>query len=183
MILITGVILVMGLSVAVIFNRLVRLKTLMAEAQSGIDVQLKRRYDLIPNIVEAVKGYMQHERTVLEQITALRTRAMGAAGSLQDKAVVENRLSEVLKQIFVLAENYPDLKASKNFLELQSALISVEDELQLSRRYYNGTVRNFNILAQSFPCNMVAKAFRFESAVFFEIEYATERRNPDVRFV
>jgi LemA protein len=179
---VTGVvILFMGVIVAVIFNRAVRLKTLMAEAASGIDVQLKRRYDLIPNIVEAVKGYMQHERTVLEQVTLLRSQAMNA-GAVQDKTAVENQLSAALKQVFALAENYPGLKANKSFLDLQSALISVEDELQLSRRYYNGTVRNYNILVQSFPGNLVAMSFGFTSAKFFEIEYATERRNPDVKF-
>ena len=183
MILITGIVLVMGVFIMIIFNRLVRFKMLMAEALSGIDVQLKRRYDLIPNIVEAVKGYMQYERAVLEQITGLRALAMNASGHLQDKAEIENRLSAAVKHVLVLAENYPDLKASKNFLGLQSALIGVEDDLQLARRYYNGTVRNYNILVQSFPGNLVALAFGFRSAEFFEIEYATERKTPDVRFV
>lgn len=175
------IVLAAGVLVIVIFNRAVRMKTLVAEAASGIDVQLKRRYDLIPNIVEAVKGYMQHERAVLEKVTLLRSEAQ-RAGSVQDKAAVENQLSAALKHVFALAENYPDLKASKNFLDLQSALIGVEDELQLSRRYYNGTVRNYNILVQSFPGNLVASVFRFKPAEFFEIEYATERRNPDVKF-
>ncbi|MCU0650964.1 MAG: LemA family protein [Candidatus Omnitrophica bacterium] len=182
MIMIAGIILATGVFSIVIFNRLVRFKTLMAEAQSGIDVQLKRRYDLIPNIVEAVKGYMQYERDVLERITGLRSLAMNASGSLKDKAETESRLSSAVKQLFVLAENYPDLKASENFLGLQSALMAVEDELQMARRYYNGTVRNYNILVQSFPGNIAALAFGFRSAEFFEIEYATERLNPDVKF-
>lgn len=104
------------------------------------------------------------------------------AASVQDKAAIETRLSAALKQVFALAENYPDLKAGKNFLDLQSALISVEDELQMSRRYYNGAVRNYNILVESFPGNLAAMAFGFRPAQFFEIEYATERRNLDVKF-
>ncbi|MBP6920489.1 MAG: LemA family protein [Candidatus Omnitrophica bacterium] len=181
MIVIGAFIFVIGVFTVITFNRAVRLKTLVAEAASGIDVQLKRRYDLIPNIVGAVKGYMAHERTVLEQVVSLRSQAMNAP-SVQDKAAIETRLSAALKQVFALAENYPDLKAGKNFLDLQSSLISVEDELQLSRRYYNGAVRNYNILVESFPGNLAASAFGFRPARFFEIEYATERRNPDVKF-
>ncbi|HOW42219.1 MAG TPA: LemA family protein [Candidatus Omnitrophota bacterium] len=170
-----------GLLGAVLYNHLVRDRMLVREAWSGIDVQLKRRHDLIPNIVESVKGYMGFEQKVLEDVTRLRSQ-LDTVVDQNDKARMENSLSRGLKSIFALAENYPDLKANKSFLELQNTLIAVEDELQLARRYYNGTVRNYNIMVESFPSAIVAMLFHFPPAAFFEIEYATERKTPDVKF-
>ncbi|MFC1594342.1 LemA family protein [Candidatus Omnitrophota bacterium] len=165
----------------VLFNKLIRLRALMREAWSGIDVQLKRRHDLIPNIVVTVKGYAKHEKNTLEQVIKLRTEITGTK-TVAEKGVAENNLSGMLKSIFALAEAYPDLKANKGFLELQNNLIEIEDNIQLARRYYNGTVRNFNIAVQTVPSNIVAGLFNFKAADFFEIEYATERKTPDVKF-
>lgn len=167
--------------IVLLFNRFVRYRFLVREALSGIDVQLKRRHDLIPNIVEAVKGYTQYERKTLEDITNIRA-SLFSTTTVKDKSEKENKLSAALKNIFALAENYPDLKASKTFLELQKSLTEAEDEIQLARRYYNGTVRNYNILVESFPNNMLAAIFNFRPEDFFEIEYATERAVPDVKF-
>ena len=166
---------------AFIFNRFIKYRFMMREASSGIDVQLKRRHDLIPNIVEAVKGYMQYERKLLEDITNIRARLAGVVDT-KEKSGLENELSRGLKNIFAIAENYPDLKANKSFLDLQNSLVEVEDQIQLARRYYNGTVRNYNILAESFPSNLIARIFNFKTAGFFEIEYATERQVPDIKF-
>ncbi len=165
----------------IIFNRLIRLRNLMQEAWSGIDVQLKRRYNLIPNIVETVKGYMQHERKVLEEVTSLRSKITDTSG-IKESGEGENRLSKALKSIFALAEAYPDLKANQGFINLHKNLAEIEDQIQLARRYYNGTVRNYNISVESFPGNLVAQLFNFKKADFFEIEYATEREVPDVKF-
>lgn len=151
------------------------------EAWSGIDVQLKRRHDLIPNVVEAVKGYMQHERKVLEDITNIRASLINAV-TVKEKSQRENNLSSAFKSIFAVVENYPDFKANQAILELQKNLTEIEDQIQFARRYYNGTVRNFNILAESFPSNILASLFNFKPADFFEIEYATERNTPDVKF-
>ena len=163
-----------------VFNRFIRYRALMREAWSGMDVQLKRRHDLIPNIVEAVKGYMQHERRLLEEITNIRAKVIGLA-TVKEKGEAENSLSRTLKSIFAVAEAYPDLKANQSFLELQNSLTETEDQIQLARRYYNGTVRNNNILVESFPGNLVAQVFNFKPADFFEIEYATERQAPEVK--
>ena len=164
-----------------LFNRLIRYKNMMREAWSGIDVQLKRRHDLIPNVVEAVKGYMQHERKLFEDITNLRAK-VSSTTTVKETGEAEKGLSQVLKNIFAVAEAYPDLKANQNFLALQKGLSEIEDQLQLARRYYNGTVRNYNIAVQTFPGTLVANAFNFKEAEFFEIEYATERQVPDVKF-
>lgn len=172
---------VISVIIVFIFNRLIRYKTLMREAWSGIDVQLKRRHDLIPNIMEAVKGYMQHERNLFEQVASLRSRIASSA-TVKEKNETENTLSSALKTVFALAENYPELKANQSFLKLQTSLSETEDQIQLARRYYNGTVRNYNILAESFPSNLVAGVFGFKPAGFFEIEYATERQTPDIKF-
>lgn len=163
------------------FNRFVTLRNMMQEGLSGIDVQLKRRYDLIPNLIETVKGYMQHERGVLEKVTQLRSSLMGSA-DVGQKVQLENSLSQCLKTIFAVAENYPDLKANQGFLDLQKNLTEIEDQIQLSRRYYNGTVRNYNILAESFPANIIAQIFNFKKADFFEVESALERKAPEVKF-
>ena len=153
----------------------------MREAWSGIDVQLKRRHNLIPNIVETVKGYGAHERNLLEEITRLRAESVELKpGDVKGREISENALSLQLGNLLALVENYPALKANVNYLELQKQLVEVEDQLQYARRYYNGTVRNYNIRAESFPGNLVAGAFGFRRAEFFEIQTAAERATPEV---
>jgi LemA protein len=164
-----------------IYNKLVRNKNLVAEGWSGIDVQLKRRTDLIPNLLESVKGYMKHERELLSEVTRLRAKSLKIT-DVPAKSQVENALSRSLANLFAVAENYPDLKANQNFLDLQRQLGEIEDQIQMSRRYYNGTVRNFNILIESFPSNLVAKQFNFSQANFFELEDEAERAVPQVKF-
>lgn len=163
------------------YNRFVRQRNILNEAWSGIDVQLKRRHDLIPNIVETVKGYAQHEKKVLEEITNLRSRLTEQA-TVKEKGQIENSFSHALKNIFALAEAYPDLKANQNFIELQRVLADTEEQIQLARRYYNGAARDYNTMVQSFPNNILAKMFNFTKAEFFEIELATEREVPGVKF-
>ncbi len=162
------------------FNLLVRYRYLVREAWSGIDVQLKRRYNLIPNLVAAVKGYMQFEKKLLENIAALRSKNMGIE-TVKDKGEAENALSRAFKSIFAVVEAYPDLKTNQSLLDLQKNLVEVEDAIQMARRYYNGAVRNFNILVELFPSNMIAKLFNFRREEFFEIEFATERQVPEVK--
>jgi LemA protein len=164
-----------------VFNRLVRGRNLVQEGWSGIDVQLKRRSDLIPNLIETVKGYMGHERGVLEKVTELRAASLQAVRPAE-KGRVEGMLGQALAQLFAVAENYPQLMASQNFIELQKTLADIEEQVQLARRYYNGTARNLNILTQSFPSNLVAGLFRFSGAEYFELEDAAERAVPQVRF-
>jgi LemA protein len=173
----------LALYAIVVFNRLVRLRQMVNEAWSGIDVQLKRRSDLVPNLVEAVKGYAAHERGVLTEVTELR----GAARTVpQDdvagRAKAEGALSAALGKLFALAESYPDLKASGNFLELQKELSALEDDLQMARRYYNGAVRNLNVRVQSFPSSLIAHACGFAARDFFELADAGERNAPQVAF-
>jgi len=150
-----------------IYNGLIRLKNRVDEAWSDIDVQLKRRYDLIPNLVNTVKGYATHERELFEKVTEARTRAMNA-GTAVDKAQAENSLSGTLKSLFAVAENYPDLKANQNFLELQRELTDTEDKIQASRRFYNGNVRDFNTKIEVFPNNIFAGILGFAKREFFE---------------
>ena len=176
-----GVMVVLFLGAVVIYNRLVTNKNMVAEGWSGIDVQLKRRADLIPNLIESVKGYMGHERGVLNQVTELRSKSLTAQG-VGDKARVEGALGAALGNLFAVAENYPDLKASQNFMGLQKSLADIEDQIQLARRYYNGAARNLNILIQSFPSNLLASAFHFTSVEYFEIQDAGERAVPKVSF-
>lgn len=165
----------------IVFNRLVRTRQMANEAWSGIDVQLKRRSDLVPNLVDAVKGYAAHERAVLEDVTALRSAARAVpAGDVAGRAQAEGALSAAIGKLFVLAENYPDLKASNNFLELQQQLGDLENELQMARRYYNGAVRNLNVLVQSFPSNLIAGLFGFSQREFFELSGDGERAVPQV---
>ena len=164
-----------------IYNGLVRGKNRAKEAWSDIDVQLKRRYNLIPNLIETVKGYAAHERNVLEKVTEARTRAMGAR-SLEEKAKAENMLTSTLKSLFAVSENYPDLKASQNFLELQKELRDTEDKIQAARRFYNSNVRDLSIKIESFPSNIVAKIFNFKKMELFELEEAAAREVPKVRF-
>ena len=161
------------------FNRIVRDNNLVFEAWSGIDVQLKRRHNLIPNLVESVKGYARHEKAALEEVTKLRGADLDTA-EVKTRQAGENALPDGLKRLFALAEAYPDLKASQSFLDLQENLSEIEDQIQMARRYYNGAVRNYNIRIQSFPTNLVAKSTGYKRADFFEIETATERQVPDV---
>ena len=173
------VLLVCGGIVVGIYNGLVRGRILVREGFSGIDVQLKRRHDLIPNLISVVEGYADFERSVLEDVTRLRTQAMGD-DLIADKQRDESALSGALKTLFAVAEGYPDLKASANFLDLQQQLADIEDELQKSRRYYNGTVRDYNTSVQSFPSNLVAGIFGFQDSEFFELESAADRELPKV---
>lgn len=150
------------------YNRFVRLRTRAEEAWSDIDVQLKRRYDLIPNLIETVKGYASHEQDVLEKVTEARTRAMGAQ-SIEEQGEAENMLSGALKSLFAVSENYPDLKANENFLELQRELTDTENKIQAARRFYNTNVRDFNIATETFPSNIIANWFSFSKKDFFEL--------------
>lgn len=163
------------------YNSFVHLKNLVDEAWSGISVQLKRRYDLIPNLVAVVKQYSVHEKEVLENVTRMRSVSMNATDVAQ-KASAENALTGALKTLFAVSEQYPDLKANSNFLALQKDLTTLEDEIQLSRRYYNGATRNYNISLQSFPGNIIAGMFGFHKAPFFELDSAEEHKSPRIEF-
>lgn len=177
------ILLVAGLVVAWVilsYNRLIVLRNRVKEAFSDIDVQLKRRHDLIPNLVETVKGYASHERELFEKVTQARANAMHAQG-MHDKAQAENMLSQTLKSLFAVSENYPDLKASVNFLELQRELRDTEDKIQASRRFYNTNVLALNTGVESFPVNLVAGTLGFKKEEFFEIE-GEERATPRVNF-
>ena len=176
-----GLFIILGLYVIFIFNNLVRLKNMAREGWSGIDVQLKRRANLIPNLVEAVKGYMTHEKALLSQVTELRSRSMQTEDPAE-KARLEGDLGRALANVLAVAENYPDLKANENFLDLQDELANIEGEIQMARRYYNGTVRDLNIKIESFPSNVVAGAFKFSSMDYFEIEDPADRAVPQVGF-
>ncbi|MFQ5634267.1 MAG: LemA family protein [Gammaproteobacteria bacterium] len=164
-----------------IYNKLVRNKNLVEEGWSGIETQLKRRSNLIPNLVETVKGYATHEREALEAVTTLRTEAM-ATNDVSRRGRKEGELSAALGRLFAVAEAYPDLKANENFIGLQDDLSETENEIQLARRYYNGTARNMNVLVESFPSNIVAGFFSFAKAAFFEIEDPQDRAVPQVTF-
>lgn len=164
-----------------IYNGLVTLKNRVDEAWSDIDVQLKRRYDLIPNLVNTVKGYATHEKELFEKVTQARTQAMGAQSPAQ-KAEAENMLSGTLKSLFAVSENYPDLKANQNFLELQRELTDTEDKIQASRRFYNGNVRDFNIKIEAFPDMIIANMLAYKKREFFEIANAVEKEPVVVKF-
>jgi LemA protein len=164
-----------------VFNGLVTLKNRAKEAWADIDVQLKRRYDLIPNLVETVKGYAAHERELFEKVTQARAAAMSATG-LKDKGDAENVLSGTLKSLFAVAENYPDLKASTNFLELQRELTDTEDKIQAARRFYNTNVRDLNIKIESFPANLVANSFGFKQMELFQTANEAEKQPVSVKF-
>ena len=165
---------ILGAAVALVgwlvftFNALVLGRNRVKEAWADIDVQLKRRYDLIPNLIEAVKGYMKHEQETLTKVTQMRTLAM-QGGSLVERAENENMLTGALKSIFALSENYPDLKANENFMELQRELTDTENKIQAARRFYNGAVRDFNTKIEQVPSNIVAKLFNFKARDFFEL--------------
>ncbi len=163
------------------YNRLVRLLNEVKNAWSQIDVQLKRRHDLIPNLVETVKGYMQHERATLENITQARNLAM-RPGSVSERAQAEQQLTQALHNFFVVVENYPDLKANQNFLALQEELTSTENRISFARQAYNDAVMNFNNVIQMFPTNIVGSMFGFKEQSFFEVEDVAERAVPKVSF-
>ena len=165
----------------VTFNRLVRLRNLVREAWSGIDVQLKRRADLVPNLVEAVKGYAAHERGLFEEVAARRAGSVAASG-VAVQAAAERAFAASVGKLMALAENYPQLKADQNFRELQSQLADIEDQLQMARRYYNGTVRNLNISIERFPATIVARAFGFREEPFFELDDRAAAAPPQVEF-
>lgn len=164
-----------------IYNRLITLKNRTDEAWSDIDVQLKRRYDLIPNLIETVKGYAAHEQGTLQKVIDARSAAMTSDGSRQTKAKAENDLSATLKSIFALAESYPDLKANQNFMKLQDELSDTENKIQAARRFYNGNVRDFNIQIEVFPNNIINGVLRFKKYEFFEAD-ETEKKNVEVKF-
>jgi LemA protein len=173
---IVGVVVVVVLWLVLAYNGLVTVRNRTQEAYSDIDVQLKRRYDLIPNLVEAVKGYASHEKTVFEDVTAARSNAMQATGPA--RAGAENQLSGALKSLFAVAENYPDLKANQNFLNLQNELTDTEDKIQAARRFYNGMVRDLNTKIQVFPTNMFANMFGFTKMDFFGNDLTDAEKQP-----
>ena len=173
----------LGVSVLVIlagiaiYNRLVRLRTTVKSSWSDIDVHLKKRYDLVPNLVETVKGYAAHEKSVFENVTQARSIAMKATAP-GDKAKAENMFGETLKSLFAVAEAYPDLKANANFQQLQTQLAELENNIEYARRYYNAVVRDYNILTETFPSNIVASQFRFTKEEFFGLEEPGVERKP-----
>ena len=178
---------VLGLAVLVLlwgvgtYNGLVRRKNVVAEGWSGIETQLKRRADLIPNLVETVKGYATHERTTFDELARLRSASQGGQ-DVASRAQTEQAITAAIGKIMAVAEAYPQLRASENFQSLQKDLAGIEDELQLARRYYNGTVRDYNVMIEQVPTNIVANAFAFKKADFFQIENAADRNVPKVSF-
>lgn len=176
-----GIVVLLLIIIASVFNRLVSLKNRTDEAWSDIDVQLKRRHDLIPNLIETVKGYAKHEKEVFEKVTEARTAAISSKG-LAEKAKAENQITQALKSVFAVAENYPDLKANENFLELQREITDTEDKIQAARRFYNGNVRDLNISIESFPSNIIANMFHYQKKELFELADIAERQNVEVKF-
>jgi len=164
-----------------IYNKLIRMRNQVDEAWSDIDVQLKRRYDLIPNLLETVKGYKYYESSTLQKVTELRQQAMGAQ-SVEAKAKAESALSLGLGRLFAVAENYPDLKANTSFMDLQKNLSEIEDHIQNARRYYNGTARDYNTLIQSVPANIFANMFHFNKREYFLLDSEEEKQVPKVTF-
>ncbi|MEM7215699.1 MAG: LemA family protein [Pseudomonadota bacterium] len=177
------ILILIGAYAVVIYNGLVKARQMVREAWSGIDVQLKRRADLIPNLVETVKGYAKHEKDTFTEVIEMRNRAQSVpAGDVAGRAQAEGLLGAALGKLFALAEAYPDLKANSNFADLQESLQHVEDEIQMSRRYYNGAARDLNVRIESFPSNLVANTFKFTQADYFEIENAEDRAVPKIDF-
>jgi LemA protein len=181
-IIILAILAVIVLWAVVAYNGFVTLKNRVQEAWADIDVQLKRRYDLIPNLVNTVKGYASHEAQTLEKVTAARSQAM-QAGTPAEHAAAENMLTGALKSLFAVSEAYPDLKANTNFLELQRELSDTENKIQAARRFYNGNVRDFNTKIESFPSNVIAKSFGFKQADLFDLEETdAAKQNVEVKF-
>ena len=179
--LILAVLLLCGIYILLTYNRFISLRNMVENAWSQIDVQLKRRHDLIPNLVETAKGYMKHERETFEEITKARAQAMGAK-TVGDAAKAEGALGEALSKFMLVVENYPDLKANQNFLAVQEELTSTENKISFARQSYNDQVLFFNNKIQMFPSNIVAGMFSFTPREFFEIESAAEREVPKVSF-
>ncbi|MDR7143163.1 LemA family protein [Rhizobium sp. BE258] len=183
MYIILGLIVLIALYAIFIYNGLVRARQMAEEAWSGIDVQLKRRADLIPNLIETVKGYATHEKSTLEEVVALRNKAQAVpAGDVAGRAQAEGLLGAALGRVIALAEAYPDLKANTNFAELQTSLETMESEIQMARRYYNGAARDLNVKVESFPSNLVAGQFGFQKKEYFEITNEADRAVPTVKF-
>lgn len=180
----TIVLVIIGLVVlygVTVYNKLVRFRTLVDEAWSGISVQLKKRHDLIPNLMETVKGYATHERETFESVTRARTSAIQAQ-DVKTQEVAENQLSGALSRLLAISERYPDLKANQNFMHLQEQLGIIETDIEKSRRYYNGAVRQKNIAIDTFPSNMVANMFNFSKSPFFELDSEAEKAVPQIKF-
>ena len=174
------ILVLIGVYLIVTYNLFIRKRTRVREAWSDIEVQLKRRYDLIPNLVETVKGYATHEKDVFEKVALARSQAMQATGS--QKMAAEDHLSETIKSLFAVAESYPELKANTNFLDLQKELVDTEDKIQAARRFYNGTVMEYNTVISLFPNNIVAKIFGFTPEQLFETNNPEEREAVAVKF-
>jgi LemA protein len=172
-----GIVVVALLAGIAIYNKLVRLRNTVKSSWSDIDVQCKKRYDLVPNLVETVKGYASHEKTVFEKVTQARSMAMQAT-SPAEMAKAENMLRDTLKSLFAVAEAYPELKANANFLQLQSQLQELENNIEYARRYYNAVVRDYNILIESFPSNLIASQFNFKQEELFQLETPEAERKP-----
>lgn len=180
---ILGVLAAIALYAISIYNKLVKNKQSVEEGWSGIDVQLKRRSNLIPNLLAAVKGYMKHEKGLLEEITQMRSRADAVADKgPNERSKAEGALSAGLMNLFAVMENYPDLKANQNVMDFQNSLSEIEDQIQMARRYYNGAARNMNITVESFPSNIIANFFSFVKAEYFEIDDDAARQVPKVEF-
>ena len=178
-----GVVVVLaGIWVMVTYNGFVKLRNIVEESWKQIDVELHRRYDLIPNLVETVKGYAAHERQTFENVTAARAAAVTPGSTPGEQAVQENMLTSALRQLLAVAEAYPDLKANQNFLELQTSLTQTEDRIAAGRRFYNANVRTFNTKVESFPPNAIARMFNFVKQEYFEAEDPTVRAAPEVQF-
>ena len=178
-----GVIIAIAAYAIYAYNGLVRARQMMREAWSGIDVQLKRRADLIPNLLETVKGYAAHEKETFTEVIEMRNKAQAVPqGDVAGRAQAEGMLGMALGKLFALAENYPDLKANQNFAELQDSLETLETEIQMARRYYNGAARDLNVQVESFPSNLVANTFKFQQVDYFEIENAADRAVPKIDF-
>ncbi len=170
-----------GIWLMSVYNGLVKLRNMMQEGWSGIDVQLKRRFDLIPNLIETVKGYASHEKETLQNVTLARSAVSSAGNDPEARLQAENALTGTLRTLFAVAESYPDLKANQNFINLQDQLSTIEDAIQMARRYYNGTVRNYNTMIQRFPAVLIARQLGFNEAPFFEAEEES-RQTPKVSF-
>lgn len=178
---ILGLIVLVGVIIVLIYNRLVALRQTTRQAWGDIDVQLKQRHDLVPNLVETVKGYASHEKETLENVVKARQTAIDVSGSTKELAQAENMLSGALRQLFALAESYPDLKANQNFLELQNELADLENKIAAARRFFNNAVAEYNTAIEQFPAVILANSFGFKADDFFEVA-ASERATPSVKF-
>jgi LemA protein len=176
-----GVVAVVAIIVIVLYNKLASLRVRADAAWADIDAQLKRRYDLIPNLVETVKGYAAHEKGTFERVTEMRAAAINAQG-VAEQAKAENMLTQALRSVFAVAENYPQLRASENFNQLQDSLVEIEDKVQAARRYYNAVVRDYNTQVQVIPSSLVAWMFNFKDRDYFELDSPEERQAPKVDF-